>query len=238
MKLDILAFGAHPDDVELACSGTLAKHQAMGHKTGVIDLTRGELGTRGLAELRDKEAAAAAQILGLAIRENLGFKDGFFLNDENHRFKVIEVIRTYQPDIVLTNAPSDRHPDHGKGYQLVSDSCFLAGLNKIITKVDGISQQAWRPKLVLHYIQDKYFKPDVVIDISDFFETRMKSILAYQSQFHNPSSGEPETYISKPEFLDSLKTRQAEWGRLIGVKYAEGFLFSRITGINSLTSLI
>ena len=238
MKLDILAFGAHHDDVELACSGTLAKQKALGQRTGVVDLTRGELGTRGSAELRDKEAAAAAEILGLDVRKNLGFKDGFFLNDENHRLRVIEVIRTYQPDIVLTNAPSDRHPDHGRGYQLVNDACFLAGLSKIITKANGQLQQAWRPKLVLHYIQDKYFKPDVVIDISDFFETRMNSILAYQSQFHNPSSGEPETYISKPEFLDSLKTRQAEWGRLIGVKYAEGFLFSRITGISSLTSLI
>ena len=238
MKLDILAFGAHPDDVELACSGTLAKHKAMGHKTGVIDLTHGELGTRGSAELRDKEAAAAGQILGLAIRKNLEFKDGFFLNDENHRLKVIEVIRTYQPDIVITNAPSDRHPDHGRGYQLVNDSCFLAGLKKIVTMADGKVQEAWRPRLVLHYIQDRYFKPDIVTDISDFFDIRMKSILAYQSQFHNPSSGEPETYISRPEFLDSLKTRQAEWGRLIVVKYAEGFLFSRITGINNLSSLI
>jgi bacillithiol biosynthesis deacetylase BshB1 len=238
MKLDILAFGAHPDDVELACSGTLAKHKSMGHKTGIIDLTQGELGTRGSAELRLKEAAAAAGILKTDVRENLQFKDGFFKNDEQHRLKVIEIIRKYQPDIVITNAPSDRHPDHGMGNHLVTDACFLSGLRKIETQQHGSFQEPWRPRLVLHYIQDRYFKPDIVVDISAFFEIRMQSILAYQSQFYDPSSSEPQTYISKPEFLDSLKWRVGEWGRLIGVSYAEGFLFSRITGIDHLMHLI
>lgn len=238
MKLDILAFGAHPDDVELACSGTLAKHKSLGLKTGVVDLTRGELGSRGSKELRDMESASAAKILGLDIRENLKFRDGFFVNDEYHRIKVIEIIRKYRPKIVFTNAPSDRHPDHGRGHQLVNDACFLSGLRKIETNFNGEAQEAWRPPQVMHYIQDRYFKPDIVVDISDFFDVRMQSILAYKSQFYDSKSGEPETYISKPEFLESLKTRQAEWGRLIGVNYAEGFLFSRITGITNLISLI
>jgi bacillithiol biosynthesis deacetylase BshB1 len=238
MKIDILAFGAHPDDVELACSGTLLKHKAMGRSTGIVDLTRGELGTRGSAELRDQESGAAALILGLDVRENLGFKDGFFTNDEYHRMEVIKKIRLYSPDIVFTNAPSDRHPDHGNGYALVSDACFLSGLSKIKTEIDGKTQVAWRPRLVLHYIQDRYFRPDIVVDVSAYFEKRMDAILAYKSQFFNPESNQPQTYISSPEFLNSLKSRPAEWGRLIGVPYAEGFLFSRVTGIDNLFSLI
>lgn len=238
MKLDILAFGAHPDDVELACSGTLAKHKKMGQKTGVADLTDGELGTRGNPELRRSEAMQAAEIMGLETRHFFGFRDGFFQNDEHHRIKVIEILRHFQPDIVITNAPSDRHPDHGRGCNLVSDSCFLSGLRKINTSYEDREQQPWRPKLVLHYIQDRYFKPDIVVDISDFFEDRMKAIIAYKSQFHDISSKEPQTYISSPEFIDSLKSRPAEFGRLIGVDYAEGFLFSRITGIHDLKTLI
>lgn len=238
MKLDILAFGAHPDDVELACSGTLAKHHKMGHKTGVDDLTDGELGTRGTPELRRTEAMKAAEIMGLATRHFFGFRDGFFLNDEQHRIKVIEILRHFQPDIVITNAPSDRHPDHGRGCNLVTDACFLSGLRRIGTTYENHEQQPWRPKLVLHYIQDRYFKPDIVVDISKFFDARMNAILAYKSQFHDPESAEPKTYISSPEFIDSLKSRPAEFGRLIGVDYAEGFLFSRITGINDLKTLI
>jgi N-acetylglucosamine malate deacetylase 1 len=238
MKIDLLAFGAHPDDVELACSGTLAKHKKLGKTTGIIDLTRGELGTRGTAETRDMEADAAAKILQVDVRENLKFRDGFFENDEHHQREIIKVLRKYKPEIVLTNAPDDRHPDHGKGCKLVTDACFLSGLSKIKTLVDGKEQDAWRPKMVLHYIQDRYLKPDIVVDISSFFEIRMQSVLAYESQFYNPQSDEPGTYISSSAFLDSLKARPAEFGRLIGVDYAEGFLFSRITGVHHLFDLI
>lgn len=238
MKIDILAFGAHPDDVELACSGTLAKHKKSGKSTGIIDLTRGELGTRGTAESRDKEARAAGKVLGVDVRENMRFRDGFFENDEQHQLEVIKVLRKYRPEIVITNAPEDRHPDHGKGCKLVTDACFLSGLSKVKTHVDNKEQEAWRPKMVLHYIQDRYLMPDILVDISDYYETRMESIMAYQSQFYNAQSGEPGTYISSPEFLESLKSRPAELGRLIGVKYAEGFLYTRLTGVNSLFDLI
>ncbi len=238
MKVDLLAFGAHPDDVELACSGTLAKHKSMGKTTGIIDLTRGELGTRGTAESRDKEAAAAAKILQVDIRENLAFRDGFFLNDEKHQLEVIKIIRKYRPALVLTNAPEDRHPDHGKGCKLVTDACFLSGLAKVKTQENGKEQEAWRPKTVLHYIQDRYLKPDILVDISGFFELRMQSILAYESQFYNSKSTEAGTYISSPAFLESLKSRPAEFGRLMGVDYAEGFLFTRLMGVNDLNDLI
>ena len=205
MKLDILAFGAHPDDVELGCSGTIAKEISLGKKVGIIDLTRGELGTRGSVEIRNSESAKASQILGVSVRENLDMRDGFFVNDEAHQLKVIEMIRKYQPEIVLCNAIDDRHIDHGKGSKLVSDACFLSGLRMIETESNGEKQSAWRPKVVYHYIQWKNLEPDFVVDISDFMEVKMQSILAYGSQFYDPNSKEPESPISSKNFLDSVK---------------------------------
>jgi bacillithiol biosynthesis deacetylase BshB1 len=239
MKLDILAFGSHPDDVELSCAGTLLKHIASGRKAGIIDLTRGELGTRGSAETRDKEAAESARIMGVAVRENLGFADGFFVNDKSHQLEIIERIRKHQPEIVLANALNDRHPDHGKAARLVADGCFLAGLSKIKSVDDhGIVQQPWRPRLILHYIQDRYIKPDILVDISDFMEKKMECIKAFRSQFYDPDSKEPETYISSKQFLDSLMQRPMELGRIIGVRYAEGFNSERLFGVNNLFDII
>ena len=238
MKLDILAFGAHPDDVELGCAGTILKEIAMGKTVGIIDLTRGELGTRGSADLRDQEAAAAAQILGVSVRENLRFRDGFFVNDEAHQLEVIKMIRKYQPEIVLCNAIEDRHIDHGKGSQLVSDACFLSGLMKIETKLDGQTQQAWRPKLVYHYIQWKDIKPDFVVDITGFTDKKVDSILAYRSQFYDPNSNEPESPITSKNFLESLNYRSRDLGRLVGVDHAEGFTVERYLAVNSLGDLI
>ena len=232
MKLDILAFGAHPDDVELCCSGTLLKHISQGKKVGIIDLTRGELGTRGSAAIRDKEAAVAAKILGIAVRENLNFADGFFLNDKQHQLEVIKKIRKYQPEIIIANAIRDRHPDHGRSAQLISDSCFLSGLVKIDT-----NQKVWRPKAVYNYIQDRYIKPDFVIDISDFIDKKMQAIKAYRSQFYDPKSKEPQTYISSPEFLEMLNARAIEMGKVIRVKYAEGFTAERVVGVKDLFDL-
>ena len=239
IKLDILAFAAHPDDTELACCGTLLKHIAMGKRVGVIDLTRGELGTRGSADIRDKEAADAAKILGLSVRENLRFADGFFSINQAHFLPIIQVIRKYQPEIVLANAVSDRHPDHGRAGKLVSEACFLSGLTKIETAlVDGNLQQAWRPKTVYHYIQDRYMKPDFSVDITPYMETKMSAIKAFASQFHDPDSNEPITTISTPEFLDFVKARAIQYGREIGVKYAEGFTVERTMGINNLFDLL
>ena len=238
MKLDLLAFGAHPDDVELGCSGTIAKEIALGKKVGIIDLTRGELGTRGSVEIRNSESEAAAKILGISIRENLDMRDGFFLNDESHQMRIIEIIRKYKPEIVLCNAIDDRHIDHEKGSKLVSDACFLSGLVKIETAIDGISQQAWRPKLVYHYIQWKNIEPDFVVDISEFIAKKEASILAYSSQFYNPNSKEPETPIATKNFLDSIHNRSRELGRLIGTEYAEGFTVERYVAVNSLGDLI
>jgi len=238
MKLDILAFGAHPDDVELGCAGTILKEIAMGKTVGIVDLTRGELGTRGSAELRDQEAAAAAQILGVSVRENLRFRDGFFVNDEAHQLEVIKMIRKYQPEIVLCNAIEDRHIDHGKGSQLVSDACFLSGLMKIETKLDGQAQQAWRPKVVYHYIQWKDIKPDFVVDITGFTDKKVDSILAYRSQFYDPNSNEPESPITSKNFLESLNYRSRDFGRLVGVDHAEGFTVERYLAVNSLGDLI
>ena len=238
MKLDILAFGAHPDDVELGCAGTILKEIAMGKTVGIVDLTRGELGTRGSADLRDQEAAAAAQILGVSVRENLRFRDGFFVNDEAHQLEVIKMIRKYQPEIVLCNAIEDRHIDHGKGSQLVSDACFLSGLMKIETKLDGQTQQAWRPKLVYHYIQWKDIKPDFVVDITGFTDKKVDSILAYRSQFYDPNSNEPESPITSKNFLESLNYRSRDFGRLVGVDHAEGFTVERYLAVNSLGDLI
>ena len=237
MKLDILAFGAHPDDVELGCSGTIAKEVALGKKVGIIDLTRGELGTRGSVEIRNSESAKAAEILGVSIRENLDMRDGFFINDEAHQLKVIQMIRKYQPEIVLCNAITDRHIDHGKGSKLVSDACFLSGLVKIETESNGEEQQAWRPKVVYHYIQWQNIEPDFVVDISDFIEAKMKSVQAYASQFYDPNSKEPVTPIASKNFLDSIKYRAQDMGRLVGVEYAEGFTTERYVAVNSLADL-
>jgi len=238
MKLDILAFGAHPDDVELGCAGTLAKEISLGKKVGIIDLTRGELGTRGSVEIRNQEAADAAKILGISIRENLDMRDGFFVNDEVHQLKIIEMIRKYQPEIVICNAIDDRHIDHGKGSQLVSDSCFLSGLMKIKTEHKGDKQQVWRPKLVYHYIQWKNITPDFVVDITGFNEKKVEAILAYGSQFYNPNSNEPETLIASKNFLESLNYRAQDLGRLIGTDFAEGFTVERYLAVNSLSNLM
>ena len=238
MKLDILAFGAHPDDVELGCSGTIAKEISLGKKVGIIDLTRGELGTRGSVEIRNLEAAKASKILGISARENLDMRDGFFVNDEEHQMKIIKMIRKYQPEIVLCNAIDDRHIDHGKGSKLVSDACFLSGLRMIETSIDGKNQEAWRPKVVYHYIQWKNLEPDFVVDISNFIEVKMESILAYSSQFYNPNTNEPESPISSKNFLDSVKYRAQDLGRITGVEYAEGFTTERYLAVNSLTDLL
>lgn len=240
MKLDILVFGAHPDDAELGAGGTIAKEVANGKKVGVIDLTRGELGTRGSAALRDKEAKKSAEILGLTIRENLEFSDGFFINNREHQLQIIKMIRKYQPEIVLCNAVDDRHIDHGKGSKLVSDACFLSGLIKIDTKLDGDDkwQNPWRPKLVYHYIQWKNLKPDFVVDISGYIEKKKESILAYSSQFFDADSDEPETPISSKNFLDSVSYRAQDLGRLVGVDFAEGFTVERFIAVDSITDLI
>jgi bacillithiol biosynthesis deacetylase BshB1 len=238
MKLDILAFGAHPDDVELGCGGTIAKEIALGKKVGIVDLTRGELGTRGSVEIRNQESAAAAKILGVSIRENLDMRDGFFVNDEAHQVEIIKMLRKYKPEIVICNAIDDRHIDHGKGSQLVSDACFLSGLMKIETEIEGIRQQAWRPKLVYHYMQWKNITPDFVVDISGFNEKRVEAILAYSSQFYNPNSNEPETLIASKNFLESLNYRAQDLGRLIGTDYAEGFTVERYLAVNSLSDLM
>ena len=237
VKLDLLAFGAHPDDVELGCGGTLAKEISNGKKVGIIDLTAGELGTRGSAETRTLEANKASKILGLKTRENLNFKDGFFKNDENHQIKVIQVIRKYQPEIILCNALDDRHIDHPKASKLVSDSSFLSGLVKIDTSLNGEKQQPWRPKSVYHYIQWKNLSPDFVVDVSGFMEKKISAINAYKSQFYNPESNEPETLISKKNFIDNVINRSADLGRLIGVDYAEGFNTQRLLGVSSLNDL-
>ncbi|MFT5738409.1 MAG: bacillithiol biosynthesis deacetylase BshB1 [Maribacter sp.] len=238
LKLDILVFGAHPDDAELGAGGTIAKEVANGKKVGMIDLTRGELGTRGSAELRDKEAKAAAAILNVTVRENLGFRDGFFINDETHQLEIIKMIRKYRPEIVLCNAIKDRHIDHGKGSELVSDACFLSGLIKIETQLDGKNQDPWRPKLVYHYIQWKNLTPDFVLDISGFMDKKVAAILAYSSQFHDPNSKEPETPISSKTFIESVKYRAQDMGRLVGKDYAEGFTVERLIAVDRLSSII
>ncbi len=238
MKLDILAISAHPDDVELGCSGTLLVHLQAGAKIGIIDLTLGELGTRGTSILRTQEAEAARIILGAAIRENLEFADGFFENNRAHQIKLIEAIRKYQPDIVLTNAVEDRHPDHGRASKLISDSCFLSGLAKIETRFEGKMQMAWRPKAVYHFIQDRLIKPDLIVDITTVWEQKMASIKAYKSQFYDPDSKEPLTHISQPDFLNFIEGRAREFGHSIGVTYGEGFTKERQIGVRSLFDLI
>lgn len=238
LKLDILAFGAHPDDVELGCAATLAKEISLGKKIGIIDLTKGELGTRGSAEIRAKEAKAAANILGVQFRENLGLADGFFKNDKESQMMVIKMIRKYQPEIVLCNAINDRHIDHGKGSKLVSDACFLSGLIKIQTSYDGIEQAAWRPSRVYHYIQWFNIQPDFVVDVSGFLDHKLEAIKAYSSQFYDPNSIEPTSPISSENFLESVRYRANDLGRLIGTEAAEGFTTERFTAINSLDDLI
>ena len=238
MKLDILAFGAHPDDVELGCSATIAKEISLGKKVGIADLTRGELGTRGSAELRDEEAAKAAEILGVSVRENLAFADGFFKNDKEHQLEIIKMIRKYQPEIVLCNAIDDRHIDHPKGSQLVSDACFLSGLLKIETTLDGKQQEKWRPKQVYHYIQWKNIEPDFVVDVTGFMDKKVASVLAYSSQFFDPNSKEPETPITSKNFTESVEYRAKDLGRLIGVDYAEGFTTERYVAVENLSKLI
>lgn len=237
MKLDILVLAAHPDDAELGCGGTIAKHISLGQKVGVVDFTQGELGTRGTIEIREAEAKASAKILGLAVRENLKFRDGFFKNDEEHQLQVIAAIRKFQPDIVLANAIHDRHSDHGMGAELAFKSCFLSGLAKIETADNGVNQKAWRPKALYHYIQSQMITPDFVVDVSDHWTLKMDSVRAYKSQFHNPNSKEPETYISSQGFIDMVEARGVELGHAIGVKYGEGFTVRKTIGVNTLNDL-
>jgi len=238
MKLDILAFGAHPDDVELGCGGTIAKEIANGKKVGIVDLTRGELGTRGTPELRIKESENASKTIGIEIRENLGFKDGFFKNDEPHQLEIIKIIRKFKPNIVLCNAKDDRHIDHPKGADLVVDSCFLSGLKKVKTDLEGKKQDSWRPNNVYHYIQWKNSSPDFLVDISGFEDVKMNAVKCYSSQFYDPSSKEPETLISKKNFLDTIYNRSLDFGRLIGVDHAEGFTTNKAIGVDSINDLI
>lgn len=237
MKLDILAFGAHPDDVELGCGATIAKEISLGKKVGIVDLTRGELGTRGSAEIRDQEAAKAADVLGVSVRENLAFRDGFFVNDEEHQLEIIKMIRKYKPEIVLCNAIDDRHIDHGKGSKLVSDACFLSGLRRIETTFDGENQDAWRPKLVYHYIQWKNIEPDFVVDVSEFMDKKIEAVMAYSSQFYDPNSKEPMSPIASKNFTESIEYRAKDLGRLVFAEYAEGFTVERYVAVNSLENL-
>ena len=237
MKIDILAIGAHPDDVELGCSGTIAKEIANNKKVGILDLTKGELGTRGSAEIREKEANHAAKILNVAFRENLNFKDGFFKNDEEHQLKLIQVIRKYKPDVILCNAIDDRHIDHPRGAKLVIDSCFLSGLKKIATEYNKKEQEPWRPLNIYHYIQWKNLKPDFVVDISNFFEIKIKAVKSFKSQFYNEKEPVHNTPISTKNFLDSIEYRARDLGRLTNVDYAEGFISARLPLIDSISIL-
>ena len=241
MKLDILAIGVHPDDVELGCSGTLINEIKRGKKAGIVDLTQGELGTHGTIETRYQEAADAAKLIGVSVRENLKMRDGFFRNDEEHQLKLIQTIRKYRPEIVIGNVLHDRHPDHGRAGHLISDACFLSGLAKIETmNEDGRPQEKWRPKYFLQYMQDWYHEPDMLIDITDVFEQRMKAVQAYSTQFHigEANTDGPQTYISTPDFLESVIARSRMLGKRIGVKYAEGFVSEKKLGLRNLDSLI
>ncbi|WP_200978684.1 bacillithiol biosynthesis deacetylase BshB1 [Echinicola sp. 20G] len=237
MKLDILAIAAHPDDAELSCSGTLAAHADKGYKVGVVDLTQGEMGTRGTPKLRLEEATASSKILKLSARENLGFRDVFFKDDEEHRLEIVKIIRKYRPEIILANAVTDRHPDHGKGASLVTNACFVSGLIKVETELDGVKQEAWRPKFVYHYIQNNYIEPDFVFDISEYWDVKLESIKAFKSQFYDPSNQEPESFISSKEFFDFTEARAKEFGHRINVKYGEGFTVERMVGVDDLFQL-
>ena len=238
MKVDILAFAAHPDDIEISASGTLLKHIQQGKTVAIVDLTRGELGSRGTMDTRREESKASSEILGLTDRVNLKMADGFFEHNEANLRLIIEQIRYFKPEIVLANAVSDRHPDHPKGSKLVSEACFLAGLIKVETKHEGENQQAHRPKAVYHYIQDRHIEPDFVVDVSDFVEQKIASIKAYKTQFFDPNSKEPKTPISGEEFFDAIYGRMSNFGRQIGVEYAEGFTVERYVGVNDLFDLI
>jgi bacillithiol biosynthesis deacetylase BshB1 len=238
MKLDILVFATHPDDAELGCAGTLLIEKLNGKKIGIIDLTQGELGTRGTAETRKQEAAEASKILQLDVRGNLGMADGFFKNDEEHQRKIITAIRKYQPEIIFCNAPKDRHPDHGRGAKLVEDATFLSGLRKIETKENGAIQEVWRPGYVFNFIQDTYLNPSFVIDISPVMEKKMNALKAFNTQFHNPGLNEPQTYISGPDFLESVIYRAKMFGKMIGVEYAEGFISEKMIGFNNFNAFI
>ena len=239
MKLDILALAAHPDDVEMSCAGTLLAGAAVGKKIGIVDLTRGELGTRGTPDTRAAEAAAASQILGVAARENLGLPDGFFRNDREHQLPIIAALRRHQPDVVLCNAITDRHPDHGRAAQLISDACFLSGLRMIETLDEvGQPQAAWRPRHVYHFIQDRPIVPDFVVDITPYWEKKWASIHAYQTQFFGDSSPDPVTYLSTPEFVRFMEARAREFGHMIGVEYGEGFTKERTLGVRELGDLV
>lgn len=237
MKLDILVLAAHPDDAEISCGGTIAKHVSLGHKVGVVDLTRGELGTRGTPAIRDAEATEAAKILGISVRENIGLRDGFFQNSEIDQLKVIEAIRKFQPEIILTNAIHDRHPDHGRAAALVFESSFLSGLLKIETVSDGKSQLPWRPKAVYHFIQSQYITPDFVVDVTDYWDKKIESLRAFKSQFYDPQSKEPSTFISDPGFMKLIEARGHELGYSIGAKYGEGFTVKRLIGVDNLFQL-
>lgn len=238
MKLDILAIAAHPDDVELGCAGTILGHLAKGDKVGILDLTRGELGTRGTPEIRLAEATEAARVLGVQTRENVGIRDGFFRNDETHQLQLVPYIRKYRPEIVLLNATEDRHPDHGRGAVLINDACFLSGLRQIQTfDANGKPQEPWRPKFLYHFIQDRYLKPDFIVDITPYWPQKVEAIRAFRSQFFNPSSQEPTSYISTPDFLDFVRARAEEMGHAIGVKYGEGFTTNRAVGVGNLWAL-
>lgn len=239
MKLDILVLAAHPDDAELGCGGTIVKHLSIGKKVGIVDLTRGEMGTRGTVEVRAAEASESSKIMGLTVRENLGLPDAFFRNAQEHQMSVIRAVRKYRPEIVLANAIYDRHSDHGKAASLTYDSCFLSGLAKIETMDDaGVRQEAWRPKVVYHFIQSQYIQPDFIVDISAQWDTKVKAIKAFKSQFFDPSSKEPQTYISSPEFLRMVEARAIELGHGIGVQYGEGFTVRRVPGVNNVFDLI
>jgi len=239
MKLDVLAIGAHPDDVELGCSGVLIKEVKKGNKVGIIDLTQGELGTRGTIETRYQEAADAARIIGVHVRENLKMRDGFFVNDESHQLQLITVLRKYKPEIVIGNILDDRHPDHGRAGKLIYDACFLSGLKQIKTvDENGQEQEKWRPKYLLHYLQDRFYEPDIIVDVSDVWEQRLESIKAYTTQFHNPGSQEPQTYISSPEFMEAIISRARLLGKRIGVQFAEGFISKKDIGISDLSALV
>jgi bacillithiol biosynthesis deacetylase BshB1 len=236
-NLDILVIAAHPDDAELGCAGTIAKHIALGYRVGIVDLTRGELGTRGTPELRSRESATSAAILGISIRENLGLPDGFFENSKEHQLPLIRAIRRYRPGIVLANAVVDRHSDHGRASDLAADACFLAGLVKVETRDGDKVQLPWRPNTLYHYIQSQWITPDFVVDISDFWEKKMEAIRAFKTQFYDPQSEEPETYISNPGFLNLVESRAVEFGHAIGAKYGEGFTARRFLGVKNLTDL-
>lgn len=239
MKLDILAIGSHPDDVELGCSGTLISEIKRGKKVGIIDLTQGELGTRGTIETRYQEAADSAKIMGVAVRENLKMRDGFFRNDEAHQMQLIQVIRKYQPEIVIGNILEDRHPDHGRAGWLIYDACFFSGLRQIKTlDANGGEQEKWRPKMLLHYIQDRFYEPDIIIDVSAVWEQRMEAVKAFRTQFLPDGSNDPQTYISSPEFMEALTARARSLGKRIGVKYGEGFVSKKNIGLRNLDALI